>query len=170
MKFYAGIGSRRTPEYLKFAMSNIAKQLGDIGYVLRSGGATGADTFFERGARNALHKCEIYLPWKNFNDHSSLLYEISGDAIEIAAKFHPSWDKLSDASKKLMARNSYQVLGYDLKTPVDFVICWTPEGKETGGTGQAMRIARSYKIPIINMDDLRYEIRLNELIRKINQT
>lgn len=29
-------------------------------------------------------------------------------------------------------------------------MCWTPEGKITGGTGQALRIAKHYEIPILN--------------------
>ena len=50
-----------------------------------------------------------------------------------------------------MGRNGYQVLGYDLKTPSKFLICWTKDGKETGGTAQAMRIAKDYKIPVYNL-------------------
>jgi hypothetical protein len=51
----------------------------------------------------------------------------------------------------MMARNCYQMLGLDLKTPVEFVICWTPQGKGAGGTGQALRIARDLKIPIYDL-------------------
>lgn len=48
-----------------------------------------------------------------------------------------------------MARNSYQILGPDLRTPADFVVCWTPDGSETedqrtpltGRTGQAIALA-----------------------------
>lgn len=45
----------------------------------------------------------------------------------------------------------YQVLGYDLKTPSDMVICWTKDGGASGGTGQALRIAKDYNIPIYNL-------------------
>ena len=34
-----------------------------------------------------------------------------------------------------------QVLGLDLKTPSKFLICWTPEGKEKGGTATAIKLA-----------------------------
>ena len=31
------------------------------------------------------------------------------------------------------------------------VICWTPRGEVTGGTGQAIRIANSLNIPVHNL-------------------
>lgn len=52
---------------------------------------------------------------------------------------------------KLHARNCYQVLGADLRTPTQFVICWTPRGSGEGGTGQALRIAKAYNIPIFDL-------------------
>ena len=60
---------------------------------------------------------------------------------------------MSDYVTKLMARNCYQVLGEDLKSPVDMIICWTPDGKAAGGTGQALRIANDNDIPVFNLFD-----------------
>jgi hypothetical protein len=34
--------------------------------------------------------------------------------------------------------------------PSRFVLCWTPEGSGSGGTGQALRIARHYGVQIID--------------------
>jgi hypothetical protein len=31
------------------------------------------------------------------------------------------------------------------------VVCWTKDGKSSGGTGQALRIAEYYSIPIFNL-------------------
>jgi hypothetical protein len=61
--------------------------------------------------------------------------------------------------KSLMARNSHQVLGADLRSPVDFVVCWTPDSCEsettrapiTGGTGQAIALADRWGIPVVNL-------------------
>jgi len=145
MKYYAGIGSRETPINLQPLIDKIVNTLSE--YTLRSGGAPGADSMFEK---NAINK-EIFLPWKNFNNNKSTLFNISSDAFIIARKYHPSYDSLSDGAKKLMARNCYQILGFDLKSPVDFVICWTKDGKNTGGTGQALRIAKDLNIPIFNL-------------------
>lgn len=60
------------------------------------------------------------------------------------------WDSLNISVKRLMARNCYQVLGSKLNDPTNFIICWTPQCKEIGGTSQALRIAKNYNIKIYN--------------------
>lgn len=155
--FYTGIGSRETPKDTLKTMTQLAKDLDLIGYTLRSGGADGADDYFERGATRK----EIYLPWKMFNNNPSPLFKISQEAMALASEHHPAWDKLKDAVKKLMARNSTQVLGLELDTPSDFVVCWTPDGCEshltrtaaTGGTGLAITVASKRGIPIYNLQN-----------------
>jgi hypothetical protein len=42
------------------------------------------------------------------------------------------------------------VLGHDLRSPSRFVVCWTADGRATGGTGQAIRIAEAYAVPVFN--------------------
>ena len=49
------------------------------------------------------------------------------------------------------SRNCHQILGYDLKSPVDAVICWTPNGKMVGGTRTALLLAQDAGIPIFNL-------------------
>ena len=151
MKAYAGIGSRETPDDIMQVMIYLGTRLGKLGYTLRSGGADGADSAFEEGAIGAGGNAEIYLPWKGFNSNSSPLYDISPEALKIAEQFHPAWGRLNQAAKKLMARNCHQVLGNALNDPVDFVIAWTKDGKASGGTGQAIRIANHYNIPVYNL-------------------
>jgi hypothetical protein len=80
--------------------------------------------------------------------------------LEHAAKYHPAWHKCSYDVQRLHARNSLIMLGWQLNEPVDFVICWTKDGKASGGTGQALRIAEAYNIPIFNMHDPVYCDRL----------
>jgi len=145
---YAGIGSRETPAEILKMFSSLAKYLGEQGHILRSGGASGADQAFERGCDAGNGIKEIYLPWKGFEKSNSSLVVEPGIAYEIAEKFHPAWSRLSDGAKKLQARNSHQVLGADCKHPADFIICWTSGGEGGGGTGQALRIAKEFNIPI----------------------
>ena len=147
-KYYAGIGSRTTPPEFKKIFSDIASKLEDKGYVLRSGGASGADSFFEAGVKEEKNK-EIYLPWKNFNGNNSKLFTPSKEAIQLASTLHPAWHNLNQGGQKLMARNCYQVMGLDLNTPVDFVLCWTPS-ITSGGTSQAIRLAFENKILVYN--------------------
>lgn len=161
-KFFAGIGSRETPESIKPTIERLVKRLNELGYTLRSGGADGADKFFEQYATSK----EIFLPWKNFNENKSNLYEQTPQAYEIAKKYHPAYERLSYGAKKMMARNCYQVLGKSLKSPVEFVICWTKDGKASGGTGQAIRIAEDSNIPVYNLNKEGDATKLFEILWK----
>lgn len=159
MRWYAGIGSRETPPITLIMMTKAAFYLDKEGYGLRSGGARGADATFERS-----HKGEkqIFLPWKGFNNNLSPLFGVCEEALEIAAAHHPNWGGLSGAARDLIARNTYQVLGPSREAEkskmtqhpeqwTEFVVCWTPRGLGGGGTGQALRIARTFKIPVYDL-------------------
>lgn len=150
---YTGIGSRNIPDDIKEKIIHIATHLAECGYTLRSGGADGADTAFEIGALRGNGKKEIFLPWRNFNDNPSVLYEPPQLAFEIARKYHPNWAGLKPSVKRIMARNSQQVLGFDCRTPTQFIVCYTENGEMKGGTSQALRIAIDLNIPIYNLGD-----------------
>lgn len=152
MRAYAGIGSRQTPVEILRAMTSAATQLSAHDLVLRSGAAHGADAAFELGADP--EKVQIFLPWKGFNNHSSPYHNPLSDAFTIAEHHHPAWDKLTPAIRQLMARNVHQVLGPCLQDPVLFVLCWTPNGNGSGGTGQALRVAKTYGIPVYDMGSM----------------
>lgn len=164
MIYYAGIGSRKTPRKYIELFKRVGAYLATQGVTLRSGGADGADKAFEIGCDMVNGKKEIYIPWKNFNDSNSNLVLSDKRAVELAKKYHPQWAVLSQGAKKLQARNCHQVLGKDLETPSNFIICWTEGGNGQGGTGQALRIARDYNIPYFDCggyDDI------NECRRKL---
>ena len=69
----------------------------------------------------------------------------------IASEVHPAWDKCNEWARGMHSRNCHQILGYDLQSPVDAVVCWTPNGKIQGGTATAIRIALKYNIPVFNL-------------------
>lgn len=150
MRYYVGIGSRETPKHVQEYFYNLAAFLSTKGFILRSGGAKGADIAFELGCDKASGHKEIYLPWRSFEESDSNLIVSNPKAYDIAEQFHPYWHNLKDGAKKLQARNSHQVLGNDLETPSKFVLCWTKGGKGSGGTGQAIRIANHYNIPVFD--------------------
>lgn len=133
---YAGIGSRETPESICERMTEIAEILEERGFVLRSGGAIGADKAFENGAKAK----EIFRA-EDANAASFILAE----------QYHPRWDRCSSHAQKLLARNGMQVLGRNLDDPSGFIVCWTKDGKASGGTGQAIRIANAKRIPVFNL-------------------
>lgn len=147
-KAYAGIGSRRTPPEILDLMVKVGEWLARKGYTLRSGAAQGADAAFERGCDLGNGAKEIFLPWPNFNGHKSTFNNPDPVAMNMAAGYHPAWGNCSQGARKLHARNVHQILGPGLRSPVKFVICWT-DG--TGGTEQALRIARHLDIPIFNL-------------------
>ena len=169
-KFYAGIGSRQTPTEMLTRMTRLARDLGNIGWTLRSGGADGADSAFAQGAIESTTMPHIYLPWSDYNPgNPGVEYSQPMDMQEcrkIAHLHHPAWDRLSIGAVKLHARNSAIMLGPNPASnpvPVSMVICWTPDSQVTGGTGQALRIAIDAGIPIINMASKSSLLRLMEM-------
>ena len=154
---YAGIGSRNTPAEVMIVMQRIANVLEGAGFTLRSGGADGADDAFEKGVhRNK----EIFIPWNGFNRRhvtqpgiycgwpSATIYE---NAMTMAAQYHPNWGACSQGARQMHTRNMAQILGHDLKSPSKFVVCWTPNASGSGGTGQALRVAKALGIPIYDL-------------------
>lgn len=150
MKSYAGIGSRETPPDVLLLFASIGAFLAKHDYILRSGHAKGADQAFENGCDLMRGKKEIYLPWARFEDSPSQLIVTNPAAYEVAAQYHPKWDSLSQGARRLQARNSHQILGWNLDDPCKFVVCWTEGGRGGGGTGQALRIAKDKNIPIFD--------------------
>lgn len=160
--FYAGIGSRETPKEVIDQMRQFAYQAAKKGWVLRSGGANGADTAFEDGCDDGKGKKEIFLPWREFNQNSSPLYSVDDRALALAKEIHPAYNSLSRTAKLLIGRNMHQVLGKTLSQPVACVVCWTPDSckhhtqytRTTGGTGSAIALASILDIPIFNIRSL----------------
>ena len=146
--YYAGIGRRVIPDEIKISFEKFGRFAQDRGLVLRSGGAEGADSAFEKYVIPA--NKQIFLPWKHYNGHLSRLCNPSNKAYQIAKKFHPRWNEYSCGVQKLLARNVHQLLGPNLRSPVEFVVCWTEDGNETGGTGQGIKMAQTLDIPVFN--------------------
>lgn len=157
--YFAGIGSRETPDEIGQQQRVVAKKLAAYGLILRSGGADGADTNFEEAYLSVHGKMEIWLPWMGFNGRTYEKYLPKPLHYALAMTLHPAWTRLTRGPQALHARNTGQVLGDDLKTPVAFVLCWTKDGarneaevtRNTGGTGTAIRLASRMNIPVINM-------------------
>lgn len=154
-KVYAGIGSRQTPEVVCCTMEAIGQYMARSGWLLRSGGAEGADRAFQRGAvafrqglcemdAYGLRFLEVYRP-EDSDGHP--------EWFEVAEKHHPAWHRCSEPARRLHARNTPIILGPELDQHADLVICWTPGAKGEGGTGQGIRIARAHGIPVFDLAD-----------------
>jgi hypothetical protein len=159
---YTGIGSRKTPGNILKLMQAIGYRLGSLGIRLRSGGAEGADSAFEAGARWAIreHHCPeplIFLPYPGFRGKSGISFapnsQIQKEATRIIRDLHPAWDRCSDFAKKAHTRNAFQVLGRDLRTPSQFLVFYAEvsRGEIQGGTKTAVVLAKKFQIPCFNL-------------------
>ena len=81
----------------------------------------------------------------------------------IASEVHPAWDRCNEWARGMHSRNCHQILGYDLQSPVDAVICWTPDGKIVGGTATALKLSMKYDIPVFNLGVPDKESVLNDI-------
>lgn len=190
-KYYTGVGSRETPLHVYELMEDIAFKLEQRGFVLRSGGAPGADQAFENGWWSSyidnmkeVASAEIFLPWEGFEGKWSGAgdgaYRVVKDidkAMDMASKIHPAWDAvkkdgtpvLKRGAKGMHARNCFQVLGGDLETPSEFLICYAPplpDGTVKGGTRTAWVLAKQNNIPCINLHNSAEFERWSEWVRK----
>ena len=160
--YYTGIGSRDTPQYILNLMTDLASRLESNGYILRSGGADGADQAFSDGVSLDKNK-HVYLPWNGFNGiNNGILTEAEDWAYDEAKTIHPAWNRCSQGARKLHARNIHQIRGHGSNPKLsEFVVCWTPKGREVGGTATAIKLARSLNIFICNLGnkDMENEIR-----------
>jgi hypothetical protein len=154
---YAGIGSRETPLEVQALMTGLATWLEQRGFTLRSGGAEGADNAFARGVAQASAR-ELYSPWHGFGQpqyeaESVVVTDLPNfTAIQaVAERHHPNWPACRAGARKLHSRNVLQVLGKTLTSPSLAVLCWTRDGKHSGGTGQALRIADTHGVPVFNL-------------------
>jgi len=168
MYTYAGIGSRKTPLAVQKEMTKAAEFLKRHNWILRSGGAQGADTAFEKGVSADWLK-QIYRP----------THVLTPQHYEIAAAHHPVWGQLVPYVKQLHARNVAILLGDDCKSPVSFGICWAPnpiydtkhiQKSCAGGTGQGVRVAYSHNIRVYNVIDPHDTYELKERLQQIKYT
>ena len=154
---YAGIGSRSTPSHQIDEIIVLSSKLSADGWRLTTGGAMGADTAF---AGPVPHKQRtIYLPWTGFNGNGGDdCYVLEGEEFDLcykkASQIHMAWHKCSASAKRLHTRNVAIILGPQVKNPVDAVVCWTPKGNVSGGTGMGIRIAMRYGIPVFNLGNM----------------
>lgn len=177
--FYTGIGSRNTPQDIQEMMIEIATNLKNKGFTLRSGAAHGADSAFAKGAGDQLVE---YIPWDGFSDkyHNgktcvALEFVNSQERDEAAATasdLHPVYHKLGHGAQCLHTRNVFQILGHVHTEPEsEFVIFWAEPhpktGQVMGGTATAVRLARRNLIPVYNLASFLDREELFEMIDKL---
>ena len=163
--WYAGVGSRETPEDIMELMRRISFALYAQGYALSSGDAEGADKAFYEGAVKSPYYqhlgARIYLAWngvgKRWHDPKNFFYDASQyptweSAKSIAEECRGSWEGLGRGGIAMHSRNVYQIMGACLTDPVKSIIYWAkPVGKTEkvkGGTNTALQLAIKCEIPV----------------------
>lgn len=162
---YAGIGTRNAGPMSIDLMRSVGLDLATRGLTLRSGSAIGSDAAFEEGCDDGNGSKEIFIPWDGYQAYpgaeqrfekpgNGVYAGVSDEVLEIASQYHPYWHSCKQGARKLLARNTYQVLGKG-KPYSAFVVCLCPldgNGEPTGGTSQAIRIALAHNIPVFNLE------------------
>jgi hypothetical protein len=132
-------------------MARAGKVYAEEGWILRSGGAPGADSAFERGCDLVGGEKQIFLPWKGFNGNPGIAHDVPKVAFMLLDDLFPEAKDRKPSVRNLLARNMQQILGPNLDDPSDLVICWMKKRTPTGGTGWAFRAAKEFGIPVINL-------------------
>lgn len=112
----------------------------------------------------SVSQLEVYVSGQRLIDKSVLPYKehsiimpsylnAKRDAILKQVMSPSHFNACDDYSLGMHRRNVHQVLGIDLKSPVDEVYTWCmvdAHGEPLGGTRTAIKIAQLYGIPVIN--------------------
>lgn len=158
-----GIGTRDVPANYLSTILEIVNGIGELaghhGWTLRSGGADGMDSIFEKAWRGPK---EIFIPWNGFSDRRheedgaifiqdrAMLTAAEG----IVSKVHPAWGRLKRGARALHTRNVFQALGPDLDKPSDLCLYYAEEGANRevkGGTRTAVEICKAHGVPTLNL-------------------
>jgi len=126
-------------------MIQMGKALALRGWVLRSGGADGADWAFDWGCGLVRGESEIFFA----TDAKKWALKEAVNYVPLGRPPFTTWRR---RSQQFAARNMMQVLGRDQTQPVKFVLCYFP-GKvfDGGGTGYAVRCALKHGIKVYNL-------------------
>jgi hypothetical protein len=164
-KYYAGVGSRGTPDDILLLMIRLGRTLADVGYTLSSGDAIGADRAFWFGAtlspRHAEIGCRIYLHKDGYQGR----FNNPKLGFLVATQFRETWDKAQQIASAarggfyglgaggiaLHTRNVFQIYGHTLRAKVGSIYFWgEPKGKQekvNGGTNTALQLAIKANLP-----------------------
>lgn len=97
----------------------------------------------------AIHRSQLPRKHLAVALNSSIKHEL----FNIAKTLHSNWENCDEYARKQHARNIHQILGYNLKEPVNAVVTWCVTdnyGNPKGGTATAIKLAMRHNIPVFN--------------------
>lgn len=95
---------------------------------------------------------------------------IPDHAFEAAKDRLAGWDKLTENTQRQYARAALELLGDNLNSPADVLVCWTRDGKATGVTGFAQKLAATHAIPVINLGAAGAPTTVDDFTEKLRET
>lgn len=164
-KPYTMVSNREAPVGVLARMTELAKLMDSKGFTCRVDGAEGASSAVEP----VDCRKEVILAWKGFNNKESQFTYTAPEALEIAKKFHPTFDTAKPAVQTFLGRNVRLVMGQTLKSPIMAMVVWTDDGAEslkdrtakTGFAGHLIALASALGVPVFNLHNPDAEHRLN---------
>lgn len=162
MKYYAGTGDAVVSKDIADALIDIANVLEEQGYILRVRGDEGTEEALVSGIPEDSDRIEVYPPWKGFVDWYNNYEMPTPGAFEMAWKVHPTWHDLTPDDRRYHAAGTLLVMGKDLKTPCDFLLCYTDKDQPNDDVQQVIRIADCNLIPVFDLG-LGVDYTLNQL-------
>ena len=67
--------------------------------------------------------------------------------------------------RDLHACNVAILVGANMREPVHAMVCWTENGRAEGGVGIAIRLAKHYRVPILNLAEMDMHAAMDRLER-----
>jgi predicted NAD-dependent protein-ADP-ribosyltransferase YbiA (DUF1768 family) len=174
---YGAVGSRSLPRNHPLARlaEGTAARLERLGYVQYSGGADGADRAFERGVSKSTNKI-VFRPEYDRDKQLPAGYMVidgpkAREARSIAMAVTSDFTKLDQWGQDLHTRNAFQVLGPDLKRPVEFLLA-IPKAEppeRVRGTRATMAMAAANGIEVIDLTNRDQRREFLERLTKMEQ-
>ena len=170
--YITGIGTRNLDERMDKAIRGIMKAFSsingkDFSFILRSGGARGADTAFECSFSGKIisYRADSSHPAKGLD---AITYSEDPVAEELVMRLHPNpgaVSSLPEYSRKLLYRDAWQIIGSPGKDRrlSDFVIAAWPMGTTMK---TALLVAKNQGVPVFNVSDPADMERLRDAFRE----
>ena len=169
---YAGVGHRNTPENVRNMMTSIGSQLAQMGFILRSGNAIGADQAWEEEVTRKMK--EIFIINRKHSCPFGIIPKFTQEQWDFVVRHYHGGEtafiKQSEYVQQLFLRNLNILCGKHLDDKVDFVAYWHEGEHCNGGTGHTVAMAKTLEIPCFNIwsqkDQQAMDKFVNQLLEK----
>lgn len=147
MKYYTGTGIVQVSKSMKETILAIAKYLSDQGYTLRTGLSKGMDAAFIEGSDSvSLFTYE----GENTNGADAFICEETDFIKRDLKENYLTLGALTKVARQRVVRSYYELLGEDLNTPSEFLVCYDPC---EGVVNYTHRLANRLGIKVYNLYD-----------------